>query len=471
MQKIFDDCYELDKRCYEKFDLSEEILMEHAAQGMERAVRDKAAPGSSVLIVAGPGNNGADGITLARLLHGDYHISLYLPYGARSAMARLQLKRVQQLGLDIAGSLAEHPDVIVDALFGAGLSKALDIRGMEIVDRLNGMGGYKIACDIPSGIDPDGNPNPIAFIANKTVTMGALKKALFSDFAKQYTGEIEVANLGLSRSIYEHHTETFLLEAKDFNPPERENPAAHKGDFGHLCVIAGKKSGAAVLCGSAALRFGTGLVTLMSDRQIENRPYSLMQSGDLPENTSAVAMGMGLGVEYDPIMIKSTIIENDIPVLLDADVCYVPWLKKLLEKCSKTVVTPHPKEFSALLKTLDIDDPDVSEIQRDRFGWARRFSEAYPKSVLLLKGANTLIAHENMVYVNPLGTQVLAQAGSGDVLSGLVASLLAQGYTPLNAAINGSLAHALCARNYKGAGYSATAEDLIEEIRWLKPSL
>ncbi|BBG66754.1 NAD(P)HX epimerase / NAD(P)HX dehydratase [Hydrogenimonas sp.] len=467
MQKIFDDCYALDRRCYEKFNLTEDILMEHAAMGLKRAVESSAEAKSHILIVAGPGNNGADGITLARLLHEDYEVSLFLPYDAKSEMAKIQLKRARQIGLDTVNSLPLHADVVVDALFGAGFSKPLDIKGIDLIDTLNAMGGYKIACDIPSGIDPKGNPNPIAFRADLTVTMGALKKSLFSDFAKQHTGVVEVTDLGISRKIYEHHTDTFLLEAGDFNPPSRGNPASHKGDYGHLCVIAGKKKGAAILCGSAALRSGAGLVTLVTDHTIENIPHSLMQAGDLPDNTTAVAMGMGLGLEYDPIMIKSTILDYDIPVLLDADVCYVPWVKTLLQECSKTVVTPHPKEFSALLKTLDIDDVDVSTIQSDRFGWAQKFSEAYPKTALLLKGANTIIAHEGSVYVNPLGTPVLSQAGSGDVLSGIISSLLAQGYTPLNAAINGSLALALAASNYKGADYSATAEDLIEEIRWL----
>ncbi|WP_456404011.1 NAD(P)H-hydrate dehydratase [Hydrogenimonas sp.] len=469
MQKIFNDCYALDARCYEKFDLTEDILMEHAAMGLKRAVEAAAEPGSEVLIVAGPGNNGADGITLARLLHGDYEVSLHLPYGAKSPMAKLQLQRLQQLGVDAMHTLPAHADVIVDALFGAGLSKALDIKGIEIVDTLNGMGGYKIACDIPSGIDPEGNPNPIAFHADKTVTMGALKKGLFGDFAKQCTGRIEVADLGISRKLYEHHTDLFMLEAKDFNPPRRTNPSAHKGNYGHLCVVAGKKKGAAILCGSAALRFGTGLVTLMSDHTIESIPHSLMLSGELPESTTAVAMGMGLGHEYDPILVKSTILKNDLPILLDADVCYVPWIRRLLNECSKTVITPHPKEFAALLKTLEIDEVSVSQIQRDRFGWARRFSEVYPDTVLLLKGANTLIAHQGTIYVNPLGSPVLSQAGSGDVLSGLVAALLAQGYTPLNAAINGSLALTLAAARYEGADYSAIAEDLIGELRWLVP--
>ncbi|WP_456451686.1 NAD(P)H-hydrate dehydratase [Hydrogenimonas sp.] len=467
MQKIFDHCYDLDRRCYEKFNLTEDILMEHAAEAMNRYIRDYEGPKERVLIVAGPGNNGADGITLARLLHGDFDVSLYLPYGAKSAMAKLQYERLCQLGLEPVSTLPAHADLVVDALFGAGFSKPLDTRGIDLVDALNRMEAHKVACDIPTGINPEGNPNPIAFKADVTITMGALKKALFSDHAKPFVGEIEVADLGVPRRVYEHHTDTFLLEEADFNPPLRANPASHKGHFGHLCVVAGNKGGAAVLCGMAGLRFGAGLVTLVTDRHFEHLPYSLMQSGTLPDTTTTVAMGMGMGYEYDPILIKSAILERDIPVLLDADMCYVPWVEPLLANCSKTVVTPHPKEFAMLLKTLGIDEVSITDIQNDRFGWARRFCERYPDTVLVLKGANTLVASNGMVYVNPLGTPVLSQAGSGDILSGLIASLLAQGYTPLNAAINGSLAHTLLARRYEGANFSATAEDLIEGIRWL----
>lgn len=467
MQKIFESCYDLDRRCYEKYNLTEDILMEHAADAMARHIRAYDGNKERILIVSGPGNNGADGITLARLLYGDFEVSLYLPYGAKSAMAKIQLERFCQLGGEAVQALPSRADIVVDALFGAGLSKPLDTKGIDVVDRLNAMAAYKIACDIPTGIDPKGNPNPIAFKADITITMGALKTALYSDHAKPYTGSIEVADLGVSRKHYERHSNLFLLEEEDFNPPIRTNPASHKGHFGHLCVIAGSKRGAAVLCGLAGLRFGAGLVTLISDRSIDNLPFSLMQSHTLPETTSAIAMGMGMGYDYDPIMIKTAILEEDIPILMDADMCYLPWIKRLLDKCSKTVLTPHPKEFSALLRTLDIDDVSVSEIQKDRFGWARRFSEIYPEAVLILKGANTLIAHRETIYVNALGTPVLSQAGSGDLLSGLVASLLAQGYTPLNAAINGTLAHAFCARRYEGSNYSATAEDLIEEIRWL----
>ena len=466
MQKVFDDCYAMDRRCYEEFGLTEDILMEHAAEGMAQYIRALDSNKDRVLIVAGPGNNGADGITLARLLHSDFEVSLYMPYKAKSEMAKLQLQRVLKLGIQPIESIPLQTDIIVDALFGAGFSKPLNEKGIKLINTLNEIKAKKIACDIPTGIDPNGNPNPVAFKADITITMGSLKKALFADYSKPYIGEIEVVDLGVSRKIYEIDTSAYLLEADDFSPPLRDNPTSHKGHYGHLAIICGKKSGAAILSGLAALRFGAGLVTLVGNN-IQNIPYSLMQSKNLPTGANTVAIGKGMGYDLDSDIVDS-IIKNSLAVLMDADICYVPWVKTLLDKCNKTVITPHPKEFAALLKTVGIAEASVEDIQRDRFGWAKRFCKIYPKTVLLLKGANTIIAHNDKIYINPLGSQVLSQAGSGDVLSGLIASLMAQGYLPLDAAINGSIAHAMCAKNYKGANFSAIAEDLIEELRWLR---
>ena len=463
MQKLFDDCYGLDARCYEAFGLTEDILMEHAAAGLAGAVRRRLPAGSHLFIVAGPGNNGADGITLARQLWGEYEISLWLPYGAKSSMAKLQLARFEKVGGECVGGAVRQADGIVDALFGAGFSRGLDEEGQKIIEALNLMGGDKIACDIPSGLDPDGTPLPVAFRADLTVTMGALKKALFSDAAKRHTGEIVVADLGIPRHLYESHTESFVLESADFAPPLRHDPAAHKGHFGHLAVVAGQKAGAAKLCALAALRFGAGLVTLVHSSQMEGVPFSLMQGCDFPANTTAVALGMGLGEGGEERI--DAALKLGVPLLLDADACDAPWLAEALK--GPCVVTPHPAEFARMAKRLGLGTPDTAAVQADRFGWARRFADAYPEAVLVLKGAHTLIAHRHLLYVNPLGTPVLSQAGSGDVLAGLIGSLLAQGYDPLNTAIQGSLALALTARRYEGADYSATAEDLIEGLRWI----
>jgi hydroxyethylthiazole kinase-like uncharacterized protein yjeF len=214
--------------------------------------------------------------------------------------------------------------------------------------------------------------------------------------------------------------------------------------------------------GMAGLRIGSGLVTLLSSRHLLGLPHSLMQSSDLPANTTAIALGMGLGEAFDPTVLPL----DDLAILMDADACDRPWTERLLRH-DRVVITPHPKEFSRLLARLGLAQVDTEEIQRDRFGWARRFTEAYPHAVLLLKGANTLIAQGEKLYVNPLGTPVLSQAGSGDVLSGIIGGLMAQGHSPLEAAIQGSLAHTLTARRYEGADFSAVAEDLIEGLRWL----
>ena len=466
MQRVFDDCYTMDRRCYEEFELTEDILMEHAADGIAKYIRAMDGNKKDILIVAGAGNNGADGITLARLLHGDFKIFLYMPYEAKSKMAKLQLQRLLKLGVQPIEDIPLQVDVIVDALFGTGFSKPLDEKGIELIKSLNRMKAKKIACDIPTGIDPNGNPNPIAFKADTTITMGSLKKALFADNSKSYVGDIEVIDLGVSRNIYEIDTSMYLLEINDFNPPLRDDLASHKGHFGHLAIICGKKSGAPTLSGLAALRFGAGLVTLIGDN-IQNIPCSLMQSKTIPVNANAVAIGMGLGYELDSNVINS-ISKRDLAILLDADMCYMHSIKTLLDECSKIVITPHPKEFAALLKTVGVAEVSTEDIQCDRFGWTKRFCKMFPKTVLLLKGANTIIAYNEKIYINPLGSQTLSQAGSGDILSGLIASLMAQGYSPLDAAINGSLALSLCARNYKGANFSAIAEDLIKELRWLE---
>ena len=189
MQPIYKSCYEMDKRCYNEYLLTEDILMEHASMGMERYIRENFKKGSSVLIVAGVGNNGADGIVLARLLESDYRVFLYIPFGVKSPMAKLQLSRVKRLNIEIIDDVRDT-EIIVDAIFGAGLSRELNKDTQNLILKLKELKGFKIACDVPTGIDTNGNPLPMAFIADITITMGALKESLYSDMAKDFVGEL-----------------------------------------------------------------------------------------------------------------------------------------------------------------------------------------------------------------------------------------------------------------------------------------
>jgi hydroxyethylthiazole kinase-like uncharacterized protein yjeF len=413
----------------------------------------------SILIVCGSGNNGADGITLARLLHAKFDVNLYLANDAKSSMAQLQLQRANALEVKIVNEPFEA-DIIVDCLFGMGLNKPLDEKSITLLNRLNSYNSFKIACDIPSGINNIGQVPSIAFESDVTITMGALKTSLFSDSAKDYVGKIIVADLGVQREIYEIDSNKFLLDESDLKLPFRNKKNSHKGTYGHLNVVVGCKQGAAILASSAAFAFGAGLVSAVSHENLD-LPYHIMQTHFISENCTAIAIGMGLG-KYEIDEVKK-ILNTNVPKIIDADLFYDKLIIEVLDK--DVVLTPHPKEFCSLLKLCNIADISVEQLQNNRFLYVEKFCKKYPKVVLVLKGANVIISLNEKIYVNSFGNASLSKGGSGDVLSGLIGSLLAQGYNCLDAAISASLAHTLALKTYDKNNYSLTPFDLIEEIK------
>ena len=461
MQKLFDEVNSLDKRCYEKFLLSEDLLMEHAASNMALYISQNHPTSKSILIVCGSGNNGADGIALARLLHTKFDVNLYLTTTPKSSMAQLQLQRAKTLDIKIVNELF-NADIIVDCLFGTGLNKPLDEKSINLLNTLNSYNSFKIACDIPSGINNLGQIQNVAFEADITITMGALKTSLFSDVAKDYIGEIIVADLGVQRQIYEIDSNKFLLDESDMKLPFRNKKNAHKGSFGHLNVVAGCKKGAGIIAANAAFNFGAGLVSIVCHEKFD-LPYHIMQTHFISENCTAIAIGMGLG-KYETDEIRK-ILNKKVPKIIDADLFYDKLICEVLEQ--NIVLTPHPKEFVSLLKLCDIADISVEELQNNRFLYVKEFCKKYQNVVLLLKGANVIISSNEKLYVNSFGSVVLSKGGSGDVLSGLIGSLLAQGYKSLDATITASLAHAIASKNYSKNNYSLTPLDLIEEIKKL----
>jgi hydroxyethylthiazole kinase-like uncharacterized protein yjeF len=450
MKKVFDEVRSLDKRCYEQFELSEDLLMENAASSMAHCIQSKFPKNSKVLIVSGSGNNGADGITLARILFGSYEIELFLPLGIKSSIAILQLERAKKLGVKIVEGISNNNyDVIVECLFGSGFNKPISSEINDLLLKLGSLQAYKIACDIPV----------VPFKADTTITMGSLKKTLFLDGLKDYVGEIIVGNLGVSQEMYETDTTCFLLEKSDMKLPFRKKLASHKGDFGHLAVVIGDKKGAGLIACEAGFTFGAGLVTAIT--KDTNLPLHIMQSEELPKNTTAIAIGMGLGKKF-----QSSLIENEIPKIIDADLFYDEVILKFLEQ-ENIVLTPHPKEFCSLLFLCGFGKITIDELQENRFVFVEKFCQKYPKIVLLLKGANVIIAQNEQIFINTFGTQKLSFGGSGDVLSGFIGSLLAQKYTPLESAITASLAHSFSAVGYNLNDYSMKPEDLIEAIKKL----
>ena len=350
-------------------------------------------------------------------------------------------------------------DCIIDGIFGSGLNKPISSEICEILSLANGTKSLKIAVDIPSGIDKSGRILGGAFCADLTIAMGALKLALFSDAAKDYIGRIKVANLGISRLNFEGRSEYFLLQKSDLKLPLRRKQNTNKGDFGHTYVVSGQMSGAAQMAALAAHAIGSGLVSVVSEGPLNLSPI-LMQKSSF-EHARVVVCGCGLGerkIDLAALRDKSCVI--------DADLCYEREILSLLNANSNLILTPHPKEFCSLLKIAGIADLSVSELQERRFELARTWSEKF-SGVLVLKGANTLIAQAGIIYVCDKGSAVLAKGGSGDVLAGLIGGLLAQSYSPLQASICGVLAHALAARAFAKNSYALNPLDLIEEVKWL----
>lgn len=461
MKKIFDEVRSLDKRAIEEFHLTEDILMENASLGLKNYITKKFKKNSSILIVCGSGNNGADGISLARLLQNKFKVSLYLVNEPKTEIGKLQLKRAKSINVNFVNKIFQA-DVVVDCLFGTGLNKELDEDSLSLINSLNNLNSFKIACDIPSGLNSLGQVIQTAFKADITITMGALKTALLTDIAKDFVGKIKVANLGLPEDIFQIETNKYLLQKSDLKLPLRDIQNSHKGTFGHVNIVSGEKIGASIIASDASFAFGAGLVTIVSQNE-KNIPFHIMQSKSVSENCTAIALGMGLG-EFESLKLEE-ILQLNIPKVLDADIFYNPLIVKYLDE--NVVLTPHPKEFISLLKLTNIANISIEELQENRFLYVEKFCKIYPKVTLLLKGANVIISKNDKIYVNIFGSSKLSKGGSGDVLSGLIASLLAQGYTSLEAAINASLAHTIAAKKYKNNNYSMSPQDIIQGIKIL----
>ncbi|WP_121025901.1 NAD(P)H-hydrate dehydratase [Helicobacter pylori] len=464
MLSVYEKVNALDKRALEKFNLSEDILMENAAMALERAVLQNASLGAKVIILCGSGDNGGDGYVLARRLVGRFKTLVFEMKPAKSPMCQLQKERAKKVGVVIKAWEEKNEDlecdVLIDCVVGSNFKGELE--PFLNFESLSQKARFKIACDIPSGIDSKGRVDKGAFKVHMTISMGAIKSGLLSDRAKDYIGELKVGHLGVFNQIYEIPTNTFLLEKSDLKLPLRDKKNAHKGDYGHAHILLGKHSGAGLLSALSALNFGSGVVSVQAlecEITSSNKPLELVFCENFPNPLSAFALGMGL--EGFPKDFNKWL--ELAPCVLDAGVFYHKEMLQALEK--EVVLTPHPKEFLSLLKLVGINI-SMLELLDNKLEIARDFSQKYPKVVLLLKGANTLIAHQGQVFINILGSVALAKAGSGDVLAGLILSLLSQHYTPLDAAINASLAHAIASLEFKN-NYALTPLDLIETIKRL----
>ncbi|MDD4991122.1 MAG: NAD(P)H-hydrate dehydratase [Paludibacter sp.] len=462
---------ELDQYTIEHEPIASIDLMERAAQKLYVEVLRRVEADRKIVVVAGPGNNGGDALALARmLLQSTFDVEVILLHtGKLSVDCETNRQRLldrfptvlNEQTTDFKAPTIENNSVIIDGLFGSGLTRPLSGIYADAVEWINDCGCEVLSIDIPSGLQGEENPDLTVPIvkANTTFSLQFPKLAFLFPENAVFVGHWEVLDIGiLPEAILSVYTNYYFLRKEDIAPILRNRPAfSHKGTFGRAFIVAGSNgmAGAAVLASKAALRSGAGLVTLHGNecnRTIvqtavpevifhndANRHF-LTNIPSSFDSFNSVAIGPGIGVEEPTVRMLSQFLKRNYkPCILDADALNIiskhPELLDLIPQNS--ILTPHPKEFERLFGTFTNSYNRVA---------AARDAAIKLKIIIILKGAYTLIATPDCkLYFNSTGNSGMATAGSGDVLTGILAGLLAQGYSPEETAKLGVFLHGYAA--------------------------
>ena len=472
---------ELDRRAIEESGVPGVVLMENAGRAAVEfaAVRFAAQFPGPVVVLCGKGNNGGDGYVMARhLVNRGWQVRVVVlaPREAIGGDAAVNLEILLRSGAavefvvgseDLAALLTSStPQLVIDALLGTGLTSEVGGLFRQAIEWINGANVPVLAVDIPSGVDADtGRILGVAVRATATVTFAAAKLGQIIHPGAACAGELHVADIGMPAVLLDQ-----VPDALGF--VDRETAAAlvpvrpadgHKGTFGHLLLFAGSagKTGAAALAAVAGLRSGAGLVTLATgtgEQPVLAAKLTEAMTAALPETEGgiglqayeelrelwagkeALALGPGLGqMPETAALIRRLVVECPLPLVIDADgLNALSGHAELLgQREAATILTPHPGEMARLLGAT------VRDVEGDRIGVARRFAQEH-RVVLVLKGARTLIAFpDGQLRINSTGNPGMASGGMGDVLTGLLGGLLAQGMKATDAAVLGVYLHGL----------------------------
>ncbi len=495
----------LDEDATSAYKIPSLLLMENAARGLVDKVEASfgLCQGKRITIVAGRGNNGGDGLAAARHLRmrgaevvvyllsevdrvgGDARVSLDIWRKTEGLLHSEGIYSFDQLVSDL-----EKTDLVVDALLGTGLSQAVKGVYAETIQSINQCGKPVVSVDIPSGISADtGEMLGVAVKAAATMTMALPKWGHFLQNGLACRGRLDVVDIGLPPMLIEKADIKLdlITQASLKGLLPKRQLGVHKGNLGHLLVIAGSvgKRGAAQMCSLAAMRCGIGLVTTALPKSIDaSSPFPTMEAMTLPlpeseagtlalssekmiydamSGKNAVALGPGLSQHPETVeLVRNLLSQISLPMVVDADginaIAAEPSILK--QKKGPLVLTPHPGEMGRLIGKQAV------EVQKDRFNIARRFAENFGV-ILVLKGAHTVIAApDGALRVNNTGNPGMATAGIGDILTGIIAALIAQGLAPLDAATLGVALHGVAgdlAAAEKGMA-GLLSSDLIEKI-------
>ncbi|HKS94170.1 MAG TPA: NAD(P)H-hydrate dehydratase [Gammaproteobacteria bacterium] len=467
---------ELDRRAEDR-GVPALTLMTRAGTAAWQTLQQSWPKARHIAVFAGAGNNAGDGYVLAtQALRAKRQVTVVnvgdpAKLAGAAATVRKQFLAAKGREQPFSGELPPKADVIVDALFGIGLDRPLRERWAQAVELINTADKPVLAVDIPSGLSADsGAILGAAVHASVTQTFIGLKPGLFTGAGLSCTGKLEFNALGVPAQTFKDlPPRARLLDARVSLP--RRARTAHKGDFGHVLVIGGDHGmgGAPRLSAEAALRSGAGLVSVITRPEhvagfLAGLPEAMVRGVDdaaqaaaLFERASVIAVGPGLGQEAWGRRLFTRALTTSLPLVVDADALNLLAARPLTH--GQWILTPHPGEAARLLKQ------SVAEIQLDRLKAAARIAEKY-RAVVALKGAGTIVAAEGGTpAICRHGNPGMAAPGMGDVLTGIIAALVAQGLTLPEAARTGVQAHALAGDRAATAGERGLlARDLIAEL-------
>ncbi|MFZ4521808.1 MAG: NAD(P)H-hydrate dehydratase [Bacteroidales bacterium] len=449
-------------------------LMERAAGVCFTWLKAQTPAGQFIKVFCGSGNNGGDGLAVSRMLvSAGYRVSVFVlaPPEKMSESCRVNFERISQChdeGLiecrlvteQTALPAIEKSDIVIDAIFGSGLTRAAEGIAAAAIYHINNSGALVVSIDVPSGLYCDATtqttPVHLVICADHTLTFAPPKLAFFFPENDPFVGDWHLLNIGLHEGFIDaENTQNFMMEAGDIAPLIRKrNRYAHKGTFGHALIIAGSggKMGAAVLSATSCLRSGPGLVTMRVPASgvtiLQGAIPEAMLSIDPGENHfseapdltpySSIAIGPGIATNPDTVNALKILIQHaKSPILFDADAINIlaankTWLGFIPKAC---IFTPHPREFERLAGTSS-NDFERNRMQRD-------FSFRY-QCYVVLKGAHTAITTpDGRCFFNTTGNPGMATGGSGDVLTGILAGIMAQGYSSLESCLLGVFIHGL----------------------------
>lgn len=474
---------ELDRRTITEAKVPGATLMERAGSGVVSAMERAAGSlsGKTVTILCGKGNNGGDGFVVARLLRkqrAKVHVLMLAHPSDLSGDAKMMYRKF----ISVAGAKAvsvspsagiiraalTQSDMIVDALLGTGLSASVSAPYQAAIEAINDAAAPVVAVDLPSGVHADtGAVLGAAVRADMTVTFGLPKLGLYTGAGLEHAGTVEVVDIGIPPAFVEtiaSRVSLITMETVHRLLPDRR-VSSHKGTYGHAGIIAGSvgKTGAAAMAAKAALRVGAGLVTVATPASVndtleaklleamtvpmpETKARTLSRTGledilSFIHARTAVAVGPGLTTHPETVeLIHALLPRLEKPSVLDADALNaLAGQTSLLGECKiPPILTPHPGEMARL-----VGGASTRSINDDRIGAAVTFAQAR-RVMLVLKGARTVVAHpDGRAAICPTGNPGMATAGTGDVLTGMIVGLLAQGLDPWDAACAGTYLHGL----------------------------